>query len=169
MVLNEYLSTMEGPFWKEIRGLGLAYSCSLGASVEQGIPEKTSHRGPHRSLGFIKFTVYRAADSFLAYKAAQKVVHELKGFDLALVDSAKSSVVYGIISKEATGLQAGSQKFVNRVFRGGLDARKLIEDIQKVTVADMEGVLAKYVRNLFEAKTSDCAVVAAPTKFKVIA
>jgi Zn-dependent M16 (insulinase) family peptidase len=34
MVLNEYLSTMEGPFWKQVRGNGLAYGASLRLDLE---------------------------------------------------------------------------------------------------------------------------------------
>lgn len=34
MVLNEYLSTMEGPFWKQVRGNGLAYGASLRLAIE---------------------------------------------------------------------------------------------------------------------------------------
>jgi Zn-dependent M16 (insulinase) family peptidase len=37
MVLNEYLSTMEGPFWKQVRGNGLAYGASLRMAIEAGI------------------------------------------------------------------------------------------------------------------------------------
>ena len=36
-VLNEYLSTMEGPFWKGIRGAGLAYGSSVSLNAEESV------------------------------------------------------------------------------------------------------------------------------------
>ena len=34
----EYLTALEGPFWKNIRGLGLSYSYSITASPEEARP-----------------------------------------------------------------------------------------------------------------------------------
>ncbi len=36
-VLNEYLTTMEGLFWKQVRGNGLAYGANLRLTLEAGI------------------------------------------------------------------------------------------------------------------------------------
>jgi Zn-dependent M16 (insulinase) family peptidase len=36
MVFIEYLTCLEGPFWKQIRGLGLSYSYSISVDAEQG-------------------------------------------------------------------------------------------------------------------------------------
>ncbi len=37
MVLNEYLTTMEGLFWKQVRGSGLAYGANLRMDIEAGM------------------------------------------------------------------------------------------------------------------------------------
>ncbi len=35
-MLNEYFTTMEGPYWKQIRGPGLSYGYSLRMVAEEG-------------------------------------------------------------------------------------------------------------------------------------
>ena len=52
----EYLTALEGPFWVEIRGKGLAYGSSLINREEQGL---------------LNFGLYRSVDPTAAFDAAK--------------------------------------------------------------------------------------------------
>jgi Zn-dependent M16 (insulinase) family peptidase len=58
----ELLDTMEGYFWKLIRGQGLAYSCFLDANAEAGL---------------LTFTIYQSPDAFKAFEQAKIVIDQL--------------------------------------------------------------------------------------------
>lgn len=60
--MAELLDTMEGIFWKFIRGQGLAYSCFLSTDVEAGL---------------ISFTIYQSPDTFKAFAQAKSVTDQL--------------------------------------------------------------------------------------------
>lgn len=62
LVMAELLDTMEGIFWKFIRGQGLAYSCFLSTDVEAGL---------------ISFTIYQSPDTFKAFAQAKSVTDQL--------------------------------------------------------------------------------------------
>ncbi|CAE8685746.1 unnamed protein product [Polarella glacialis] len=58
-VALEYLTALEGPFWRKIRGAGFAYSYSLSHNLE---------------LGVVRFGLFKATDPVAAYKAACEIV-----------------------------------------------------------------------------------------------
>ncbi|EPZ31092.1 Peptidase M16 domain-containing protein [Rozella allomycis CSF55] len=154
LVLHEYLSTMEGPFWKQIRGQGLAYSCSINVSTE---------------AGNIKFTIYRAPDAFKAFNAAKQILLDiaadpLNQLDDFAIESTKSSVLFGFIASQETQSQAAFQAFVDRVLKKR-DLAKFMAAIQNVTKEDMARVLKKYTLNLFDSNSSDCFVASTPNMF----
>ena len=60
--MSELLDTMEGIFWKFIRGQGLAYSCFLSTDVESGL---------------ISFTIYQSPDAYKAVAQAKMVIDQL--------------------------------------------------------------------------------------------
>lgn len=62
LVMSELLDTMEGIFWKFIRGQGLAYSCFLSTDVESGL---------------ISFTIYQSPDAYKAVAQAKMVIDQL--------------------------------------------------------------------------------------------
>lgn len=59
MVLNEYLSGMEGPFWNEIRGAGLAYGYGLFSRIEEG---------------YLGFSLSKSSNVVDAYERAKDIV-----------------------------------------------------------------------------------------------
>lgn len=61
-VAIQMLTTVEGPFWKHIRGAGLAYGVFMSV---------------HYTTGLISLTIYRAPDAHNAYAEARKVVQKL--------------------------------------------------------------------------------------------
>ena len=61
LVLTECLDTLEGPFWKQLRGSGAVYGANLRVDVE---------------AGFLSFTIYRSPDALRAYNLAAKIVED---------------------------------------------------------------------------------------------
>lgn len=156
LVLHELLSTMEGPFWKEIRGKGLAYSCHLTFSIEHGL---------------LYFYISRSPDVFDAFLAASNIIKKIQSgeseaINQTFLDSTKSSVIYDIISREETQSQAAFQIFANCVFRRR-DERKLIKLIEMVTVQDLAHVLEQYTCSLFDPAKSMGSIVTSSNKKKV--
>jgi len=62
LVAIEYLTALEGPFWRKIRGKGLAYSYDISHSLEQG---------------YIKASLFKATDPLAAFKEAGNIVTQL--------------------------------------------------------------------------------------------
>lgn len=56
---SEYLQAVEGPFWRGIRGSGLAYGANVYRDVE---------------LGYLKFDLYRSSDAERAFEVARDIV-----------------------------------------------------------------------------------------------
>lgn len=106
LVMIELLDTMEGIFWKLIRGQGLAYSCYLDANIESGL---------------INFTIYQSPNAFKAFEQAKIVIEQLASHEMdidpASIDGAKSAVIYGLVAKENTMDRAALQSFVNQVLK----------------------------------------------------
>jgi len=160
LVLGEYLTTMEGVFWKQIRGQGLAYSCNLLPNVDSGI---------------VVFYVYRAPDAFKAFDRAKDIINDLVSgkltFDPKDVEGAKSGVIFSVISDEETMFDAAKESFLNIVIKktGENASKKMLSQVKAVTIQDLNHVLHKYVKHLFDPKKSNSVVVSAPSKFQEIA
>ncbi|OLL24900.1 hypothetical protein NEOLI_001494 [Neolecta irregularis DAH-3] len=157
-VLIEYLSLLEGEFWKKIRGAGLAYGASLGLRLEEGI---------------VEFSVYRSPNSALAFSKAREIVHDFKSgrkeFEQLALDSAKSSLVYSTVSVESSLLKAASSGFLTQVLqkRPAGYRRDFLDKICNVTIDELKKMLDKYISKIFEGETSRVAVVCSGGKSEV--
>ncbi|KAI8644434.1 Metalloenzyme, LuxS/M16 peptidase-like protein [Parasitella parasitica] len=155
LVMIELLDTMEGIFWKLIRGQGLAYSCFLDANIESGL---------------INFTIYRSPDAFKAFEQAKIVVEQLANHEMEIdnssVDGAKSAVIYSLVARENTMDRAALQSFVNQVLKmmPATYNQDMLIAIQAVTVGDLQRVLSKYFVDMFKPDTSNVVVVSTPNK-----
>ncbi|KAG2182380.1 hypothetical protein INT43_007310, partial [Umbelopsis isabellina] len=160
LVLNEVLETMEGIFWKLIRGQGLAYSCTLRADVEAHL---------------IYFSVYRSPNAYKAFLQARNVIYQLKDKQLDIedsaIDGAKSGVIFSIVNREDTISHAAIQSFTNQILKKvkATYNRDLLKQVQETTKADLHRVLNKYLVALFEPKQSNVVVVSSPGKVNEIA
>ncbi|CAG8533623.1 14352_t:CDS:10 [Acaulospora colombiana] len=155
LVLCELLHTMEGIFWRLIRGQGLAYSVGLKVGVESG---------------HIYLTIYRSPDSYKAYDQARQAVHDLAErkieFDKSGLDGAKCGVIYGLVKSESNNQRAASESFALQVLKN-VDPtynRILISKVQDVNIDDLYEMLSKYIINLFLPGSSSVVVVSAPGK-----
>ncbi|KAL6068377.1 putative zn2+-dependent endopeptidase insulinase superfamily protein [Balamuthia mandrillaris] len=153
LVLIEYLTTMEGPFWKHIRGAGLSYSYDVFLEVEEGL---------------IYFLLFRSASLCKAYDEAIHIVNDYHKknveFEETLLDAARSSVIFGIIAREETASSAAAQSFLNCLCRVPHDENKrLLERVKAVTVEDLYRVLEKYFTVLFDASRTNISIASNPS------
>ncbi|KAI8369556.1 Metalloenzyme, LuxS/M16 peptidase-like protein [Radiomyces spectabilis] len=159
LVLIELLDTMEGIFWKLIRGQGLAYSCFLNADIEAGL---------------ISYTIFKSPNAFKAFEQARLVITQLVNHEMQIepstVDGAKSAVIYSLVNRENTMERAALLSFVNQVLKQmpASYSRDIMSAIQNVTMDDLQRVLNKYLVHMFNPGTSNVVVVSAPAKIEEI-
>ncbi|PWN49324.1 hypothetical protein IE53DRAFT_388475 [Violaceomyces palustris] len=155
VVTLSVLNAMESYLWRFIRGAGLAYGASIRSDPEAQL---------------IHFSLYRSPDSAKAFLEARKVIKSLvegeTEMDETVLESAKSSLHFGVADSEGTVGMAAMESFIDTVVKGcGKNrGRRLLVDTSKVTISDVKESLKKYVLPIFEPKTSIAAVVAPPSK-----
>lgn len=130
MLYLQYLTQAEGPLWKQIRGKGYSYNYAIMVKVNEGL----------------LYLIYAKATNVVgAYKETKDIVAkqlEMKEWDNALLESAKSSLIFEIIDEEKTignvvALSIFSY-FQNVDYKFN---RTLLELINKVTTEDRKSVV----------------------------
>ncbi|XP_015753163.1 PREDICTED: uncharacterized protein C05D11.1-like [Acropora digitifera] len=98
MVFLECLTTLEGPIWRQVRGLGLSYGYAMRVNPENGL---------------LYLQLIKSTHLVKAYKKTQEIVNgHLSGemeFDAGELESAISSVIFEIIEREKSVSSAASQ------------------------------------------------------------
>ncbi|KAF9435543.1 hypothetical protein BGZ76_006085 [Entomortierella beljakovae] len=159
MVLSECLDTLEGPFWKQLRGSGAVYGARFSISIEKG---------------FFNFLIYRSPDALKAFNLAFEIVNNYatgeSKFTKQELEGAKASIVYRIVGKEETISRAATEAFVNQVLRNASSSynKDLLESVQAVTPKQMQHVMEKYLVKAFRPESSIVVVTSAATKVKDI-
>jgi len=154
MVLIQYLTQLEGPMWRQIRGQGFAYSFSISVNIEHGL---------------LYFSLKKATHLALAFKEAINITKaHIDGdeeFDEVEFEAAKSSLVFEIIDEEKTVSGAAEQSILY-YFRGlpNTHSKELLNLISQVEIDDLEEVGRKYLLPVFDAATSRSSTVCHPTK-----
>lgn len=150
-----YLQAVEGPFWRGIRGTGLAYGANIRKQPED-----------HR----LTFDLYRGADAIKAFEVASKIVNDLADgttkFELEMVDGAISSLVNSIATSESNYYVASDSKYADNILkkRGPNFNTKFIRELNNVSIEDLVRIMNKYFVPLFNSKQSAVFVSAHPTK-----
>lgn len=156
MLYLQYLTQLEGPLWKQIRGQGLAYGYTIA---------------PKPNEGMLLLSLYRASNVVAAFKETKRIIetHLRDGsWDENLLESAKSSLIFEIIERE--------RSVGNLVSQGLLFSYKqvpsnynqtLVKQVDIVTKAQLADVGEKYMSQLFSdaAKTG---IVCHPDKVKEV-
>ncbi|KAG0246126.1 hypothetical protein BGX31_004315 [Mortierella sp. GBA43] len=167
MVLSECLDTLEGPFWKQLRGSGAVYGANLRVNIEEG---KSMSNGQFHHRCFLTFTIYRSPDALRAFNLANKIVDDYASgrtkFTKQELEGAKASIVYRIVRKEETISEAATEAFVNQVLKkvSGNYNREFLERIQSVTPEQMQHVMDKYLTKVFQPDSSIVVVTCATAK-----
>ncbi|KAH7031761.1 Metalloenzyme, LuxS/M16 peptidase-like protein [Linnemannia elongata] len=159
LVLSECLDTLEGPFWKQLRGSGAVYGANLRVDVESG---------------FLSFNIYRSPDALRAFNLANQIVQDYASgkskFTKQELEGAKASIVYRIVRKEETISAAATEAFVNQVLKkvSANYNKEFLERVQAVTPADLQHAMDKYLIKVFNPEESNVVVTSATTKVKDI-
>uniref|UniRef100_A0A182YI36 Uncharacterized protein n=1 Tax=Anopheles stephensi TaxID=30069 RepID=A0A182YI36_ANOST len=159
LLFLQYLTQLEGPLWRQIRGQGFAYGYNIV---------------PRPNEGSLYFTLYRASNVVAAYQEAvsimEKQVGEAAEWDATLLESARSSLIFEIIARENS-----IEKVVNTSmltsFKGvpvGYN-QSLVRQVGKVTKEDLLRVGTRYVKHLFSGTDTCTAIVCHPDKASDIA
>lgn len=142
---TEFLCTVEGPFWRGIRGTGLAYGANIKSSVESG---------------FLDFNIYRGSDPKQAFKVAKEII---QGFadgsvevDALSIDNSISAIINAQTSGEENSSSAANRKILDNLFkrRGPNYVKSFLEKLNKLNKDDIIYALNTYFLPLFDAKSS---------------
>lgn len=151
----EYLQAVEGPFWRGIRGAGLAY----GANCYKNVP-----------IGELCYSIYRGADIEKSYEVAKKIVLGFASgetpIDESLLQGAVSSMVNKLAEKQSNYSEAATAHFFDNVLvkRGPNYNEKLMKALSLITKEDLIDIFNKYFVKLFDAKHSMCFICCNPAK-----
>lgn len=156
MLYLQYLTQLEGPLWKQIRGQGLAYGYTIA---------------PKPNEGLLLLSLYRASNVIAAFKETKRIIEtqlQEGAWDENLLESAKSSLIFEIIERE--------RSIGNLVSQGMLFSYKqvpsnynqmLVKQVGQVTKAQLADVGEKYMSKLFS-ETAKTGIVCHPDKVKEV-
>jgi len=157
MLAIQYLTQLEGPMWRQIRGAGLAYGYFMFPSTNKGQ---------------LFLSLYKATHPVKAYEEAKRIVMShvdgKESWDTTLFESAKSSLIFELIEKEKS-LGEVVQESLLSSFKG-VDReynRKFLEMVDEVSMEDLLRVGPKYLAPLFS-DNSRTTVVCSPAKVQEI-
>uniref|UniRef100_A0A8D8XF76 Uncharacterized protein C05D11.1 n=1 Tax=Cacopsylla melanoneura TaxID=428564 RepID=A0A8D8XF76_9HEMI len=154
LVFLQYLTQLEGPMWKQIRGLGHAYSYNMV---------------PRPNEGQLYLTFYRATNVVAAYTEAKNIIEShLKPdteWDSTLFDSAKTSLIFEIIDREKSIGDVVAQSLLTYFKHVPHDYNKtLVQKIIRVNSSDLAAIGQKYLVPLLDPKVVRTSIVCHPTQ-----
>lgn len=139
----EILATVEGPFWRGIRGTGLAYGALIRRNMETGL------------LGF---SIYRGSDAIQAWQVAKQIVDSFALGKETIDDIAIENAISTMVNELANGVEncydAATCKIIDNLFkrRGPHYDRFFLQQLNRLTAADIVYALNKYFVPLFAAE-----------------
>ncbi|RCK65426.1 hypothetical protein Cantr_01093 [Candida viswanathii] len=157
---TEFLTAVEGPFWRAIRGTGLAY----GAQIRR-----------HIETGYLSFNIYRGSDSAQAWLKAKEIVAQYARGELTIdsvsIESAIATIVNELANSQDNTYDAASFKISDNVFkrRGPNYLEYFIQRLNSLTSEDIVYVLKKYFVKLFDANHSLVFTSVPPAKAEELA
>ncbi|XP_063241639.1 uncharacterized protein C05D11.1-like [Bacillus rossius redtenbacheri] len=158
LVFLQYLTQLEGPMWRQIRGMGLSYGYSIV---------------PKPNEGLLYMTFYRATNCVQAFKEASKLVNGqlVAGakWELTLFESARSSLIFEIIEREKSVGDLVTQSLLS--YFKGVDQgynRRLVQLIANTAIEDLEAVGRDHVTPLFTPEKTRTTIVCHPSKLDEI-
>ncbi|XP_053673268.1 uncharacterized protein C05D11.1-like [Anopheles nili] len=159
LLFLQYLTQLEGPLWRQIRGQGFAYGYSIV---------------PRPNEGLMYFTLYRSSNVVAAYKEAVSIVEKQLGegaeWDATLLESARSSLIFEIIARE-NSIEKVVDASVLASFKNvplGYN-QSLVRQVGMVNKEDLCRVGERYVKHLFSTTGTRTAIVCHPERIADIA
>lgn len=157
-VLLQYLNQLEGPLWRNLRGLGLSYSYSIFVAPSEGL---------------IYFTLSKCSHVVAAHNKAFEIVNGYltceEEFEDSLFESAKSSMIFEFIKREKSAANKSLQSLIAYLRDLDTDFNKnLIRNVAKVTKEDLRRVGEIYLKPLFQSPERRTTVCCNPSKLQEV-
>jgi len=172
LVAIEYITALEGPFWRQIRGKGYAYSYGLSHDLD---------------AGKLTFRLFKATNPVAAYEAAESIVRKLcaegppedleegvdmeeddeddVGLDPTALEAAQSGVLFGLIEPVDTVPGAMGEAFGNMLERCPPDQLQwLLKAVQSVTEDSVRAAMQKHILPLFDGSAGRTVSMVAPAQ-----
>merc|ERR1712059_204719 len=154
MLALQYLTQLEGPMWRQIRGAGLAYGYSMYLSVNKGQ---------------LYIGLFKATHPVKAYVEAKRIVMDQvnggqENWDQNLFESAKSSLIFELIEKEKSVGDVVQQSLLSS-FKGTDREynRKFLSLVDKASLAEVASAAKIYLPPLFDPASSRTSLVVGPS------
>lgn len=142
---NAILTAVEGPFWRGIRGTGLAYGALIRRNVD---------------TGFLSFIIYRGSAPEQAINVAKQIIDEhIDGkaeISPMIIENAIASLVNEMANGESNSYEAATSKISDNIFRkrGPHYVKTFLQRMNQLTADDVRYALKKYFAPMFSAETS---------------
>jgi len=174
LVAIEYITALEGPFWRKIRGKGHAYSYGINHDLE---------------AGKLTFSLYKATNPVAAYEAAGAIIEQLcsedgpmedegededeeadeeadeEGLDPCALEAAQSGVLFGLIEPVDTVPGAMEESFAMTLQRSPPDQLQwLLRAVQGVTEDSVRSAMQKHIAPLFSGAAGRTVSMVCPSK-----
>eukprot|EP00927_Polykrikos_kofoidii_P013205 TRINITY_DN15735_c0_g1_i1.p1 TRINITY_DN15735_c0_g1~~TRINITY_DN15735_c0_g1_i1.p1 ORF type:complete len:1115 (+),score=199.42 TRINITY_DN15735_c0_g1_i1:60-3404(+) len=179
LVAIEYLTALEGPFWRKIRGKGHSYGYSMYHSLETGsitfsLTKATDPLAAYAEAGEIVKTVVagQKADAMAEDgdkgeedDEAEEEEEEEESLDATAVEAAQSGVLFGLFEPVDTVPSAMGEAFTNTLSRVPMDQLQwLLKEVQNVTEASVRAALQKHILPLFDGSCSRIVSLVCPAQ-----
>ncbi|KAI5965044.1 hypothetical protein KGF57_000837 [Candida theae] len=138
----EFLCAVEGPFWRSIRGSGLAYGVSMKQNIE---------------TGFLSFKFYRAADAKQGWIESKNLMNRFANGELPIdalsLENAVAAIVNELANAQESSYDSASAKICDNLFkaRGPNYIESFLHQLNQLGADDVRYVLKKYFVKLFDA------------------
>lgn len=142
---SEFLGGVEGPFWRGIRGTGLAYGANIRRLIESG---------------YLSFTIYRGADAEQAWSTGKNIISSIVSGEVKIEEVSLENSVAAIVNELANGesntYDAAINKITDNIFkkRGSNYILHFLSKLNTYTSDDMVYIMKKYFLPLFSSKHS---------------
>lgn len=156
-VFINYLTQLEGPLYRQVRGTGLSYHYDIQASVGDGL---------------MYFTLYKSTQLVQAYATVAKIINShMDGSEEIqddLLESAKSTSIFEIIRREKSAADKSLQSLLCYVKNLNINYnRDFIKKVAAVTKEDLRRV-GPMIKKLFEDPERRTAVCCHPNNIDQI-
>ena len=195
MVAEQFLTALEGPMWKTIRGKGFAYGYGVRLDTESGLDSfnlfkstkvvEAYKEGQAIVAGYVEGremqvklndpTLTVSLTLILTLSVTLTLTLTLIGkwamqvkLDETALESTKSTVISEIIGKESTVSAAALQSLRSYLGRPRGYNQTLLKQVSKVTLGEARGALAEYTTALFDNKTCNCVIVSSKDTAKSV-
>lgn len=144
-LVSEFLGGVEGPFWRAIRGTGLAYGANIRQLIESG---------------FLSFTVYRGADAKQSWEVGRKIIQDYvsgnQTISDVMIENSISAIVNELANAELNFYDTAINNITDNIFkkRGPEYVKHFLGKLYTYTSKDLIYVMKKYFLPLFSADLS---------------